>query len=66
MSVTPSKWPSYDPARDGNVFRWINQASAAVRDNRQQERPDHELPLPIEQQARINGNHQKTTRSKKP
>jgi hypothetical protein len=33
-----SRWPAYDPRRDGNVFQWIHEMAPIVRQQRQLER----------------------------
>lgn len=35
--MTEPKWPTYDPAKDGNVYRWVLAASQRQRE-RQPER----------------------------
>lgn len=35
---TPSKYPTYDQARDGNRFQWIIDQAAALRERQEKER----------------------------
>jgi hypothetical protein len=55
-----SKWPEYDPATDGNPFRWILEAAERARN------PDSQIERRTEEAKRIarrseqHGNSQET------
>lgn len=56
--MTRSKWPTYDPATDGNPFRWILEASEQVRDPvTQRDRQEAEAARIADRRAR-NGRSQ--------
>lgn len=58
--MTRSKWPTYDPTRDGNVYRWILRAAEQARDpDTQRDRQEAEAAR-IAERAR-NGRSQEDT-----
>lgn len=60
-----SKWPTYDPARDGNVYRWILRAAEQARDpDTQRDRQEAEAAR-IAERAR-NGRSQEDTEAGAP
>lgn len=53
--MTRSKWPTYDPATDGNPYRWIVTAARRARDPENQRDRQEAEAARIAERARNHG-----------
>ncbi len=60
--MTRSKWPTYDPATDGNPFRWILEAAERARTPETQRDRQEAEAARIAQRARNHGRSQEDHR----